>query len=68
MKRSVNARVIECGQPLKAVYMGTYTDGSKHYVEVRYGNRQTRKWIKSDKVMLDLGVQLRYCEKVTELG
>ncbi len=48
--------------------MGTYTDGSKHYVEVRYGHRQTRKWVKAEKVTLDSKVQLRYCEKVTELG
>jgi hypothetical protein len=63
----INARVMECGQPRLAYYMGTYKDGSKHYVEIRYHQRQTRKWMPADKVTIDAGVKLRYCEKVSEL-
>lgn len=63
----INARVMECGQPRLAYYMGTYKDGSKHYVEIRYHQRQTRKWMPASKVTIDPGVPLRYCEKVSEL-
>jgi hypothetical protein len=63
----INARVMECGQPRLAYYMGTYKDGSKHYVEIRYHQRQTRKWMPASKVTIDPGVKLRYCEKVSEL-
>lgn len=65
--KQVNARVWECGQPRLAYYMGTYTDGSRHYMEIRYHKRQCRKWVKVDNVKLDPDVELQYCEKVTEL-
>ncbi len=65
--KQINARVWECGQPRMAYYMGTYTDGSKHYMEIRYYKRQCRKWVTADKVILNPGVELRFCEKVTEL-
>lgn len=65
--KKVNARVWECGMPRLAYYMGTYTDGSKHYMEIRYGQRQSRKWVPVDKVILNPDVSLQYCEKVTEL-
>ena len=65
--KQVNARVWECGQPRLAYYMGTHVSGSKHYMEIRYWKRQTRKWVSADKVKLNEGVELRYCEKVTEL-
>lgn len=47
--------------------MGTHTSGTKHYVEIRYHQRQTRKWMPASKVTIDPGVKLRYCEKVSEL-
>lgn len=64
----VNARVWECGQPRLAYYLGTHSSGSKHYMEIRYHQRQSRKWVPVDKVKLDGTVKLRYCEKVAELG
>lgn len=63
----INARVMECGQPRLAYYMGTHVSGAKHYVEIRYHQRQTRKWMPASKVTIDAGVKLRYCEKVSEL-
>lgn len=63
----INARVMECGQPRLAYYMGTHVSGTKHYVEIRYHQRQTRKWMPASKVTIDPGVELRYCEKVSEL-
>lgn len=59
---------MECGQPRLAYYMGTHTSGTKHYVEIRYYQRQTRKWMSADKVQIDEGVPLVYIEKVSELG
>lgn len=64
----INARVMECGQPRLAYYMGTHVSGTKHYVEIRYHQRQTRKWMPASKVTIDSGVKLRYCEKVSELN
>lgn len=63
----INARVMECGQPRLAYYMGTHISGTKHYVEIRYHKRQTRKWISATKVTIDEGVPLVYIEKVSEL-
>lgn len=63
----INARVVECGQPRLAYYMGTHVSGTKHYVEIRYYKRQTRKWMPVDKVVIDEGVPLVYIEKVSEL-
>lgn len=63
----INARVMECGQPRLAYYMGTHVSGTKHYVEIRYHQRQARKWMPASKVTIDPGVELRYCEKVSEL-
>ena len=65
--RVANARVVEAGLPRVAHYLGTYTDGSKHYMEIRYYQRQCRKWVKDRYVTLHEGVELVYCEKVTEL-
>ncbi|UVD39715.1 hypothetical protein SEA_ROSEPHARIE_51 [Streptomyces phage RosePharie] len=65
--KMVNARVIEVGQPRRAYYLGTHVSGTKHYMEIRYAQRQARKWVKADKVELHEGVELRYCEKVSEL-
>jgi hypothetical protein len=65
--RVANARVVESGLPRVAHYMGTYTDGSKHYMEIRYHKRQCRKWVKKEYVTLHEGVELVYCEKITEL-
>lgn len=65
--KTVNARVMECGLPMKATYLGTHTDGTKHYMEIRYHGRQSRKWISADKVTLHEGVEIQYCEKVSEL-
>jgi hypothetical protein len=64
----VNARVDECGQPRLAYYMGTHVSGTKHYVEIRYAQRQTRKWMPASKVKIDEGVPLVFIEKVSELG
>lgn len=64
----INARVMECGQPRLAYYMGTHVSGTKHYVEIRYHQRQARKWMPASKVTIDPGVKLRYCEKVSELN
>ncbi|WAB09295.1 hypothetical protein SEA_STELLA_55 [Streptomyces phage Stella] len=66
--KTVNARVMECGQPRLAYYMGTHVSGEKHYVEIRYAKRQTRKWMPTSKVTIDEGVALVYIEKVSELG
>lgn len=66
--REANARVMECGLPRKAVYMGTHHSGTKHYVEIRYGKFQSRKWKPAKDVTINDGVQLRYIEKVAELA
>ena len=66
--RQVNARVMECGLPRRAVYMGTHVSKTKHYVEIRYGQRQSRKWMPVDKVTLHEGVELVFIEKVSELA
>jgi hypothetical protein len=63
----INARVIETGQPRQAYYLGTHVSGTKHYMEIRYHQRQARKWVKAEKVTLHEGVELRFCEKVSEL-
>jgi hypothetical protein len=65
--KTVNARVVEVGLPRMAYYMATHVSGTKHYMEIRYGQRQSRKWVPIDKVTLHEGVELRYVEKVTEL-
>lgn len=64
----VNALVWEIGQPRQAYYLGTKPDGSKHYMEVKYYHRQSRKWFLAEKVKLHDGVELRYIEKKTELS
>lgn len=66
--RQVNAKVMEAGQPRVAIYMGTHTSKTKHYMEIRYYHRQSRKWVPVDKVTLHEGVELKYIEKVTELA
>lgn len=66
--RVANARVVEAGLPRVAHYLGTYTDGSKHYMEIRYHKRQCRKWVKDRFVTLNDGVELVYCEKISELS
>lgn len=53
---------------MKAYYLGTHVSGTKHYMEIRYYNRQSRKWVPVHKVTLNPGVELRYCEKVAELN
>ncbi len=63
----INARVTEVGQPRQAYYLGTHVSGTKHYMEIRYWKRQARKWVPADKVELHEGVELRYCDKVSEL-
>ena len=64
----INARVWECGQPRMAYYLGTHISGTKHYVEIRYNKRQSRKWMPVSKVTLHSDVKLRYCDKVAELN
>lgn len=66
--RQVNAKVMECGQPRRAYYMGTHTSKTKHYMEIRYGKFQSRKWVPVNNVQLDDAVKLRYIEKVAELN
>ena len=69
MKLSLpNARVVECGQPFEAVYLATHVDESKHYMQIRYGKMNSRKWVKRDRVTLHEGVNLVYVEKVSELN
>lgn len=66
--KNINARVVEVGQPRLAYYMATHTSGTKHYMEIRYFHRQSRKWVPIDKVTLDPSVELIYVDKVSELG
>jgi len=62
-----NARVTLYGQPLTAEYLGTKPDGSKHFMEIRFGKSQTRKWVMARFVKLHDGVTIRYIEKKTEI-
>lgn len=65
--KTVNARVTENGQPRKAVYLATRRKDGKHWMEIRYFNRQSRKFVKPDLVELNESVVLRMIDKTTEL-
>lgn len=68
MMSHANARVIESGLPRQARYMGTHISGTKHYMEIRYGQLNSRKWVPVSRVTIHAGVELRYCDKVSELN
>lgn len=67
--RQVNATVHEFGRsPYPAEYRATRISDGKHYMEIRYGKQQSRKWVRPKDVTFKVKVAKRYIEKVSELN
>lgn len=66
--RQVNATVREYGgSPYPAEYQATRISDGKHYMEIRIGKSQSRKWIRPKDVEFKMEVKRVYIEKASEL-
>lgn len=55
------------GQPYLAEYKATRISDGKFYMEIRYGKKQSRKWIRPKDVTFKSTITERFIEKASEL-